>query len=253
MALPEWLHVDGNFLFRWRSFLPILMVPLALFAMTQSSDFAHRFGERAAAIWDFGCLALSFLGLAIRIATVGFVPGRTSGRNTREQRAERLNTTGAYSVVRNPLYVGNFLVFMGYVLATKVWWLALLAAVVFWIYYRRIIDAEESFLRRRFGAEFETWARHTPAMLPNLARWRNPDLTFSWRTVVRREYVTTYSIVVIMTGLKLAEALIVEGGSIAGWLRTNPFWLWFFIAGTALFLAVRVIKKRTDWLSVSGR
>ena len=253
MALREWLHVDGNFLFRWRSFLPILMVPLALFAMTQSPDFAHRFGARAAAIWDFGCLALSVLGLGVRIATVGFVPGRTSGRNTREQRAERLNTTGAYSVVRNPLYVGNFLVFMGYVLATRVWWLAVLAAVVFWIYYRRIIDAEESFLRRRFGAAFEDWARDTPAMLPNLARWRGPDLDFSWRTVVRREYVTAYTVVLIMTVLNLANALLAEGGTLREWLRTNPFWPWFFVAGTALFLCVRVIKKRTDWLSVEGR
>jgi protein-S-isoprenylcysteine O-methyltransferase Ste14 len=245
--------LHGAFLFRWRSFIPILMVPLALLAMTQSIDIEKRFGEGAEQIWQYGCLILAFLGLAVRVLTVGFVPGRTSGRNTTEQRADRLNTTGLYSIVRNPLYVGNFLMFMGYMLATKVWWLALLAAIVYWLYYRRIIATEEAFLRPRFGAEFETWAARTPAVVPNITGWRAPDLTFSWRTVLRREYVTTYSIVVIMTGIALADELIAERGSLSVWANEEPFWLWFFAIGTALFLALRVVKKRTDWLSVQGR
>ena len=247
------LHVDGAFLFRWRSFLPIVAVPVALLAMTQSADLEARFGESAEQIWTIGCLAVSFLGLVVRVLTVGFVPGRTSGRNTREQRADRLNTTGLYSVVRNPLYVGNFLMFMGYMLATKVWWLVLLAAIVYWLYYRCIIATEEAFLRRQFGAEFESWAQHTPAIVPNPTRWRGPDLPFSWRTVLRREYVTAYSIVAIMTGIALADELISERGSLSVWVDEESFWLWFFAIGTALFLALRAVKKRTDWLSVAGR
>ncbi len=249
MLLRDRLHVDGNFLFRWRSFLPILMVPVALFAMTQAADLDRSFGEGAERAWDFFCLAISFAGLGVRVLTVGFVPGRTSGRNTREQRAERLNTTGLYATVRNPLYVGNFLVFLGYLLATKVWWLVVVAAVVYWIYYRRIIAAEESFLRGRFGAEFESWAARTPAILANPARWRRPDMPFSWRTVLRREYVTFYSIVTILTGIKLADALILARGARA----EDPFWIWFFGIGTAIFLGLRVVKKRTQWLSVPGR
>jgi protein-S-isoprenylcysteine O-methyltransferase Ste14 len=246
-------HLDGAFLFRWRSFIPILLVPLALLAMTQSIDIENRFGKGAERIWEYGCLVLAFLGLAVRVLTVGFVPGRTSGRNTTEQRAARLNTTGLYSVVRNPLYVGNFLMFMGYMLATKVWWLALLAAIVYWLYYRRIIATEEAFLRPRFGAEFENWAARTPAIVPNIAGWRAADLPFSWRTVLRREYVTAYSIVVIMTGIALADELIAERGSLSAWVDEQPFWLWFFAIGTVAFLALRAVKKRTDWLSVAGR
>jgi protein-S-isoprenylcysteine O-methyltransferase Ste14 len=246
-------RIDGAFLFRWRSFIPILMVPLALLAMTQSADIEGRFGAGAERIWAYGCLILAFLGLAIRVLTVGFVPGRTSGRNTTEQRADRLNTTGLYSIIRNPLYVGNFVMFMGYMLATKVWWLALLAAIVYWVYYRRIIATEEAFLRGKFDAEFESYAQRVPATIPNLLGWRSPDLAFSWRTVLRREYVTAYSIVVIMTGIALADALIAGSGSLSAWVEEEPFWLWFFAIGTALFLALRVVKKRTDWLSVQGR
>jgi hypothetical protein len=65
--------------------------------------------------------------------------------------------------------------------------------------------------------------------------------------------VTTYSIVVIMTGIALADELIAERGSLSVWANEEPFWLWFFAIGTALFLALRVVKKRTDWLSVQGR
>jgi hypothetical protein len=138
-------------------------------------------------------------------------------------------------------------------LATKVWWLALLAAIVYWLYYRRIIATEEAFLWPRFGAEFENWAARTPAILPNIAGWRAPDLPFSWRTVLRREYVTAYSIVVIMTGIAIADELIAERGSLSAWVDEEPFWLWFFAIGTVAFLTLRAVKKRTDWLSVAGR
>ncbi|MEI3590430.1 MAG: hypothetical protein V8Q44_05920 [Alistipes ihumii] len=55
-----------------------------------------------------GCLLVSLFGLAIRIRTAGHTPDRTSGRNTAEgQVADEPNTTGIYSMMRNPLYVGD--------------------------------------------------------------------------------------------------------------------------------------------------
>ena len=64
--------------------------------------------------WQMLCISVSFLGLFIRIVTVGRAPIGTSGRNTREQVANTLNTTGIYSLVRHPLYLGNYLVFLGF-------------------------------------------------------------------------------------------------------------------------------------------
>ncbi|MGC9453013.1 MAG: methyltransferase family protein, partial [Oceanipulchritudo sp.] len=49
----------------------------------------------------------------------------TSGRNTKQQVAYSLNTTGFYSVVRNPLYLGNFFMYLGIALFTHHWWLVL--------------------------------------------------------------------------------------------------------------------------------
>jgi len=56
---------------------------------------SHRLDQ----VWEILCLAISLLGLGVRIVTVGYVPKGTSGRNTRGQKANVLNTTGMYSLV----------------------------------------------------------------------------------------------------------------------------------------------------------
>lgn len=53
-------------------------------------------------------LLVSLVGLAVRVRTAGHTPYRTSDRRTAEgQVADEPNTTGIYSVMRNPLYVGD--------------------------------------------------------------------------------------------------------------------------------------------------
>jgi protein-S-isoprenylcysteine O-methyltransferase Ste14 len=87
----------------------------------------------------------------------GYVPRGTSGRNTRWQVAETLNTTGMYSIVRNPLYLGNFIIVLGILLFVQVWWIVVIGIVGFWFFYERIVFTEEGFLRRKFGTVFLEW------------------------------------------------------------------------------------------------
>lgn len=122
---------QGRFLFRWRGVLPLVLLPIALLASFQSGQFAHWFGEPVEEAWEVLCASFCLVGLAVRALTVGFAPAGRSGRATRAQRAERLNTTGLYSITRHPLYLGNFLVFLGFVLLTKVWWFPLPAILAF--------------------------------------------------------------------------------------------------------------------------
>ena len=172
--LKDQLEKQGGWLFRWRSFLPALLLPLVAFAFYESRSVVALLGEDAEAIWDAVCIAISFAGLALSIITVGFVPAGTSGRNTQEQRASELNTTGIYGTVRHPLYLANYLMFLGFVLALKVWWFALIAVLVYILYYERIMMAEERFLASRFGARYTEWASRTPAFLPRLSGWTTP-------------------------------------------------------------------------------
>ncbi len=90
-------------------------------ALPESERIELAIGEHANHALFFACLALSYAGLVLRCLIVGFVPGGTSGRNTTEQRAVHLNTSGAYSVVRHPLYVANFVILLGVTLSLLVW------------------------------------------------------------------------------------------------------------------------------------
>ncbi len=112
-------------------------------------------------------LGVSLFGEAIRIYTVGFAPENTSGRNTEAgQIADELNMTGIYSLVRHPLYVGNFFMWLGPVLFLRSVVFAVFFVLVYWLYYERIMFAEEQFLRRKFGETYDKWSEKVSAFIP---------------------------------------------------------------------------------------
>ena len=186
MTLRNQLEKNGSWLFRHRSYLPILSIPIFLACLPSFTYLGdkHQWNE----IWQAVCLVISFLGLAIRIITVGRAPIGTSGRNTREQVANTLNTTGIYSVVRHPLYLGNYLILIGMALWPHSVWLAALTSCIYALYYERIMLAEEAYLRERFGEAFESWAAVTPAFIPKFRGYKPSPVSFCWRTVLQREY-----------------------------------------------------------------
>jgi hypothetical protein len=201
---------------------------------------SYRFHE----VWEIFCLAISFAGLAVRIIAIGYVPEDTSGRNTRSQLAMSLNTTRIYSTVRHALYLGNFLIGLGAVLIPFEWWLPLLYAAVYCVYYERIMYAEESFLHLRFGEAFTLWASSTSAFWPRLSQWRRPERAFSWRMVLRREY----------TGLIIVALLHTSAELIKHWVIDNQFrfelpWAVFLIGSLITYLVLRALKKHTQILS----
>jgi len=251
--LKDQLVAQGAFLFRWRSVLPLLLAVPMITALPQSGYFEYRFGEFAEGILDIFCVLVAFSGLALRVATIGFVPSGTSGRNTREQRADTLNTCGLYSVTRNPLYLGNLITLIGFVMAVKVWWVGVLAIPITLFYYERMILAEEVYLGAKFGPAYEAWAARTPAFLPNLRRWRRPELPFSAKTALRREYHGFYLIVVVVTLIELLTDVVGKGQSLAEWMRADPDWLAFFAVGSLAYVTIRLVRKKTRWLVVRGR
>lgn len=120
--------------------------------------------------WYAVGLGLSALGEALRLWAIGYTG---EGTRAQELRAEALVTAGPYSVVRNPLYVGNLLTIAGVALAAfGSWsWPAAVAAVLLAAAaYRSVIGLEEDFLARRFGEEFASYRQAVPALWPR--RWR---------------------------------------------------------------------------------
>lgn len=223
MLMKDLMCKHGALLFRGRSYLPLLLVPVIVAAVLQPAAFDHWFSRRAELLWELGSLLIAFAGLMVRTLTTGFVPAGTSGRNTTRQIAESLNTTGFYSATRNPLYFGNFLVALGIALALKVWWLVLIAVIAFALYYERIIFAEEVFLEARFGADYRRWAERTPAFFPDPRLWKTPQQAFSFRTVLRREFHGFYLIVVVFTLIELGHDMM-EGASFPEWVAKSFAW-----------------------------
>lgn len=77
-----------------------------------------------------------------------------------------LATDGPYAYVRHPLYVGNILLLVGFVLASQLIWGAVLVVVFLWFYYPPAIDYEDRKLHNLFGEEWERWRLNTKALIP---------------------------------------------------------------------------------------
>ena len=246
MGLREEFEATGNWLFRRRGYLPLLLFPLLLVAARRSTYPAGSHGLDLA--WEAGCLLLALIGLGLRIGTVGFVPRDTSGRNTGGQLAGSLNTSGFYSVVRHPLYLGNYLMWLGVALFVRSWWAPVIVSLVFWLYYERIMFAEEEFLRRKFGPLYTAWAATTPAFLPRLTLWRRPGVRFCFLTVLRREHSSLLALMASLTALEVASDY-----SYTGRLMVDPVWGTALAVTLVLCLAVRAVKHRTRLLHVEDR
>jgi protein-S-isoprenylcysteine O-methyltransferase Ste14 len=246
MSLAREFQQQGNWLFRWRSYLPICLLAFVGLA-TWNAGLLSTDGEMHET-WKRVCIGISLLGLAIRALVIGYVPEQTSGRNTTEKFADTLNTTGMYSIVRHPLYLGNYIVGLGISLIQLTWWLPVIYTLAFWIYYERIMFAEEEFLLGQHGRRFEAWAAQTPAIWPRLAQWRGPKLPFSVRNVLRREYTCMMTIVLAHTGVEFFDYIFKRHR--LGW---EMFWMTFSIGGGVVYVTLRHLKKKTRLLDVPGR
>jgi len=245
MALRDEFARQGQWLFRHRSWLPLVPLALVLGLLPWAPD------PRVSPPhfwWEAVCVGLSMTGVLVRALTIGTKPRGTSGRNRRAQVASRLNTTGMYSIVRHPLYVGNALMWVGVALYPRMWTAAILAAAFFWIYYERIMYAEEEFLRRQHGDEWKGWAAVTPAFLPDFSRWARPDLPFSLRAVLAAEYPGFLGLAASFMVIRTVSDLIFLGR-----VEPHPFCMALFGVAVVGYGILRTLRKRTRLLKVAGR
>lgn len=204
MDLQNQFQKDGNFLFRYRSYLPIVILVIGIAIYIYQLVFLRNF-PKPSGLYEIICLAIALFGLAIRAYTLGFVAPKTSGRNTTKQIANSLNTTGIYSTVRHPLYLGNYFMWLGVVLFVGNFWFALTFSLAYWLYYERIMYAEEQFLKSKFGAKYTEWANVTPAFIPNFQNFVPPQGQFNWRKVFVQEKNGLLAIFMILAALEAFE------------------------------------------------
>jgi protein-S-isoprenylcysteine O-methyltransferase Ste14 len=189
MALVHSFETSGNKLFKYRGQIPVFLflmaIPFIYFTNYQCVDSNPQLDLILLII----CAIVSFSGQVIRSIAIGTANKNTSGRNTKEgQVAEALNTKGIYSTVRHPLYLGNYLMWIGIVAYTYNIYYIIIVSLLFWLYYERIMFAEERFLERKFGEAYVNWSLKVPAFIPSFKNKIKSDIPFSFKTTLRREY-----------------------------------------------------------------
>jgi protein-S-isoprenylcysteine O-methyltransferase Ste14 len=126
-------------------------------------------------VLSFGYLALArptaaSLALGGTFALVGIlVRGWASGHIMKN---DRLATTGPYAYTRNPLYLGSFLIAVGFALAAH-WALLFLVLAFFLLIYAPTMEREKANIRGRFPEAYAQFESNVPPFLPRLTPWRS--------------------------------------------------------------------------------
>ena len=165
----------GAVLFRNRSWLPVPFLLVALLAP----------GNVGPANWLIGAV-LIVVGEWVRLSGVA-AAGTTTRRRSRN--VQRLVTYGIFRWVRNPLYVGNFFIWMGFVVISGVLWFLPVAILIFAAEYTLIVAYEEGVLESIFGQEYLDYKRTTPRWLPRPPAVREAG-PHDWREAWRSEVST---------------------------------------------------------------
>jgi protein-S-isoprenylcysteine O-methyltransferase Ste14 len=172
----------GQILFRNRGWLPVPLLVVPLLAR----------GEQSLRSWGLG-VVLIVLGELIRVAGVA-AAGTVTRRRTRN--VQRLVTYGAFAWCRNPLYVGNFFVWIGFTIASGVAWFVPIAIVLFALEYTLIVRYEEGVLESIFGRAYLEYKARTPRWFgrPPASSTRGPH---EWNAAIWSERSTFMQYVAI--------------------------------------------------------
>lgn len=246
MTLLQSTVKQGNFFFKYRGQFPILLFVISIPFM-YLTDYNSISGQTQQNVLLLAII-LSVVGFIIRFYTIGTTPSGTSGRNTKKQIADFLNSTGMYSMVRHPLYLGNYIIWLGIAISTFNIYFIIIMSLLFWIYYERIMFAEEDFLANKFGNVFFNWSNSLPAFIPSFFNFKKSKNSFSIITVLRREYASVLAAVIGFVFIEIFRNYF-----------SNNIWsisiFSKFLLSTSIVLVLflRTLKNYTNFLNQKGR
>ena len=246
MALVQSLEKQGNFLFKYRGQFPVLLFILAI-PFIYVTDYSILSSESVSCYLNLA-IYLSLVGFLIRFYTIGTTPKGTSGRNTKKQVADELNSSGIYSILRHPLYLGNFLIWLGISVSTINLYFIVIMSLLFWLYYERIMFAEERFLERKFGDKYLDWSNKAPAFIPSIFNFKKSITPFSIITVLRREYSSLLACVIGFTYIEVLKNYVITGK----W-KLNELTFYILLGIFIVVLILRSLKHYTGLLNEGDR
>ena len=150
--------------FKYRSYSPIPFVILML---------AFQKATVESLIIGF---AITTLGELIRLWGVCYAGSET--RTTGKVGGTFLIISGPFAYVKNPLYLGNILMYFGFgIMSLALFpYLQIIALIFFYFQYHVIISREEGYLREQFGEEYSKYYKAVPKLIPTIFPYRNKNL-----------------------------------------------------------------------------
>ena len=224
----------GNFLFHYRNGLfPLVYALLIVKSPPLMADY------RVAALCGF---LVAASGQLLRGVTVGLEYIIRGGRD-RQVYADKLVQGGLFAHCRNPLYVGNYVILLGVSLASNSVLFCAIAVPFFAFAYWAIIAAEENYLRKKFGPEFDDYCARVNRLMPNLSGLSRTlaGMRFNWRRLITAEYGSAYIWLAAIPLVTLKNTWLVDQYS-----ASNPVvWIsWSLLAvATLAYALARFLKK----------
>lgn len=186
--------------------------------------------------------SISLTGQFVRVITIGLVYIIRGGKDRRVY-AEKLVSTGLFSHVRNPLYVGNILILAGLGVASNSIIFNCIATPLFLFFWQAIVLAEENFLRKKFGVEFNEYAARVNRWFPD---FRGLGATLqSMRFNVNRVLIREYTSAFIWTSgavLICAKHFYVHDDRF-DFKSASPAFIAIIIVLLICYLTIRYLKK----------
>ena len=256
MLLLNRVEKHGHIFFKYRGQFPVIiflfLIPFLYFLPSNISEFHKQ-------IWILISVVLCCLGLLIRFYTIGTTLKGTSGRNRERQIAESLNSEGIYSIIRHPLYLGNYFIWLGVSFFTYNIYFLFTVTLLFWLYYGYIIFIENQFLLKKFGNDYIKWCQSTNILLPSFANYKRTTIKFSIKSVLRREYPGILAVVIAFTYIDILRIFMniesfeeyYELSSI--YSKINPVILYVLIFTLILASVLKLLKKYTNELNEKDR
>ena len=225
---------------RWRKARFIWVYPLAvwLFAIARTTEQSLRLGA-----------AVILLGEVLRLWANGYVghlkvnrsqPGRP------ETKMGRLITGGPYAFVRNPLYVGSFLIVIGFCIAMTSPVAALATLICFAMLYGEKTKREEELIQGEWGAEYAAYLAAVPRWVPTWRRYPHRHGRWTWQGIMAsKELKTVIWVIVGLLAVYVREEALQER---EWWMPAVRAKQTIVLAAAAVLIAVDGLLELAGWL-----
>jgi protein-S-isoprenylcysteine O-methyltransferase Ste14 len=229
----------GNFFFRYRNALfPIAIITVVVF--TRPIQWTNPIITNICLILGLVCI---ILGQLVRFFTIGFDYIDRGGKDKKVY-ASRLVQKGVYGITRNPMYIGNILILIGFCIAAGSFIAYVFIIPIFAYIYWAIICAEENYLRDKYKEEFIAYCNQVNRFIPSIKHIKSAisGFSFDWQRTIKQEIGTIFGVILGILFLLAWRMYFLSG--IRKFLLETPEIISLILASIPFYLLVIVWKKK---------